>query len=146
MSQGSAQMRLFPLRNITRCWNMIFKMLSNWNCKGHLSRCLILACCADLWHLNSPLTRIPNCSLVVPIWLLTSQKKVVLTDSSTFCTLSTFSLTCTAGGNSPVVLEGQKCISVWERREQEKKNRTFDTGDRESDIYRNVLRCTVSSY
>lgn len=55
---------------------------------------------------DSPLTMGVIWSLPIPIWFLTSQTKVVLTESSTFSTLSSCSFFSTVSGKTPDILQG----------------------------------------
>lgn len=55
---------------------------------------------------DSPLTMGVIWSLPIPIWFLTSQTKVVLTESSTFSTLSSCSFLSTVSGKTPDILQG----------------------------------------
>lgn len=68
---------------------------------------------------SSPLTLIVTCSLVAPMLFLTSHTKVVLTELSTFNTLSSFSLICTVSGISPVILWGNEQINVGKKRKKQ---------------------------
>ena len=61
---------------------------------------------------DPPLTRAVTCSLPVPRRFLTSQMKVVLTASSTFSTVSLFSLRTTVSGISPVRLQWHKGTGI----------------------------------